>query len=120
MNSLWTISRNSMYLLFSMFLLNSCSSTSEKTEPKVHIVEIKDMRFQPAEITVQKGDTVVWKNKDFVAHDVAEEATQVWSSSVIPNDGSWSMVVTESADYFCTIHQVMKGKIVVKEQGREE
>lgn len=104
-----------MYLLFSMFLLNSCSSASEKTEPKIHTVEIKEMKFQPAEISVRKGDTIVWINKDFVAHDVTEEATQAWSSSVIPNGGSWSMAVTESADYFCTIHQVMKGKIVVEE-----
>ena len=28
--------------------------------------------------------------------------------------GSWSMVVTEGADYYCSIHVVMKGKLTVE------
>ncbi len=31
------------------------------------------MKFNPAEITVQKGDTVIWKNNDMVAHCVRKK-----------------------------------------------
>ena len=31
------------------------------------------MQFQPAVLTIKKGDTVTWINKDFVDHDVTEE-----------------------------------------------
>jgi plastocyanin len=109
-----SILKNCIYLLFSIFLLNSCSGETEKHEPRVYTVEIKQMKFQPSELIVQKGDTVVWINKDIVAHDVTEELSKAWTSSVMPVGKSWSLVVTQSADYYCSIHVVMKGKLLVK------
>ena len=81
---------------------------------KVYNVEIKQMQFQPATLTLQKGDTVVWINHDIVAHDVTEETSKLWASGPLAPGASWSLVVTESADYYCSIHVVMKGKIVVQ------
>ena len=103
-----------IFLLCSVFLLNSCDTETEKITPKVHTVEIKQMKFQPAELMVQKGDTVVWINNDIVAHDVTEEPGKAWTSSVMPVGESWSLVVTQSADYYCSIHVVMKGKLIVQ------
>ena len=65
-------------------------------------------------LTVHAGDTVIWVNHDMVAHCVTEEITKAWTSDKIPNDSSWKMIVKKSADYFCAIHQVMKGKIIVE------
>jgi plastocyanin len=79
-----------------------------------HTVEIKQMKFNPAELQVSKGDTVVWVNHDIVAHDVTEERAKKWTSSLIPSNASWQMVVSQSADYYCSIHVVMKGKLIVK------
>ena len=78
-----------------------------------HTVEIKQMKFDPAELIVQKGDTVVWINNDMVIHDVTEQYAKEWTSSPIPLKKSWQMVVTQSSDYYCSLHVVMKGKIVV-------
>ena len=103
-----------IFSLCSVFLLNSCDTETEKIIPKVHTVEIKQMKFQPAELIVQKGDTVVWINNDIVAHDVTEEPSKAWTSSLMPVGKSWSLVVTQSADYFCSIHVVMKGKLIVQ------
>jgi len=72
------------------------------------------MEFHPAELIVQSGDTVVWVNRDIVAHDVTEESTKAWTSSAITTGQSWSLVVAKSVDYYCSIHVVMKGKLVVK------
>lgn len=109
-----SILKNCIYLLFSIFLLNSCASETGKHKPRVYTIEIKQMKFQPAELVVQKGDTVVWINNDIVAHDVTEESSKVWTSSLLPVGQSWSLVVTQSADYYCSIHMVMKGKLVVQ------
>lgn len=103
-----------------MFLLNSCTAPEERAqkiqEPvhKVYNVEIKQMQFQPAELTVQKGDTVVWTNNDIVTHDVTEEKSKLWTSGPLAAGQSWSLVVKESADYYCSIHVVMKGKLLVQ------
>ena len=78
-----------------------------------HTVEIKQMKFNPAELKVSKGDTVVWVNNDIVAHDVTEERAKKWTSSPIASNASWQMVVSQSADYYCSIHVVMKGKLIV-------
>jgi plastocyanin len=72
------------------------------------------MKFEPAELKLHKGDTVLWINKDITEHDITEEVGKKWSSSKIPVNKSWYKVVKESADYFCSIHVVMKGKLLVE------
>lgn len=106
--------KNSTYLLFFLFLFHSCTSTPEKVIHKQYKVDIKQMQFQPAELTLQKGDTVVWTNHDIVTHDVTEETGKLWTSGPLAPGESWSLVVIESADYYCSIHVVMKGKLIVQ------
>jgi len=98
-------------LLLLMSGLNACGPSQP---PKTYTVEIKNMAFVPADITVNKGDTIVWVNHDMMAHDVTEQTSKVWSSGPIQADSSWKMPVTDEADYFCSIHVVMKGKIELK------
>jgi plastocyanin len=88
------------------------NSPARKSE--VHIVEISQMKFQPSEIRVHKGDKVRWINLDITDHDIMEQKTKAWASSRLASGQSWSMVVTQSADYYCNLHQVMKGKIIVE------
>jgi plastocyanin len=90
------------------------SASMQNHDPMVHVVEIKQMKFQPAEIKVHKGETVIWINKDITDHDVTEQSTKAWTSSPLAAGASWSMVMTQSADYYCNLHQVMKGKIIVE------
>jgi plastocyanin len=97
-----------------VFVLISCSGPKEKTIPKSYTVEIKAMQFQPAELSVQKGDTVRFVNQDMLVHNVTEEKTKAWSSQSLATGDSYKMVVNESSDYYCSLHPVMKGKLVVK------
>ena len=89
--------------------------TRQEDDPKTHIVEIRQMKFEPAEIKVHKGDKVLWINKDITNHDVTELSQKAWASSPLTTGQSWSMTVTQSEDYFCNLHQVMKGKIILEE-----
>jgi len=87
----------------------------QSEEPKTHVVEIIQMKFEPAEVKVHKGDRVLWINKDITNHDVTELSKKAWASSPLSTGQSWSMTVTKSEDYFCNLHQVMKGKITLEE-----
>ena len=71
------------------------------------------MQFQPAVLTIKKGDTVTWINKDFVDHDVTEEKLRAWKSPILKAGKKFSRVITASTEYFCSIHVVMKGKLKV-------
>jgi len=110
---------NSLILAFPLFILSSCSTSPEKTAPakytpKTFRVEISQMKFQPATITVHQGDTVEWINKDMVAHDVTQVPNSTWTSSSLAPGKSWKMAVAESDDYYCSIHVVMVGKLIVQ------
>lgn len=72
------------------------------------------MKFNPAVLTLKKGDTVTWINNDFTDHDITEEKSNAWKSPVLSQRKSYSRVINFSADYFCSIHVVMKGKLKVK------
>ena len=101
-----------MAMGFSVLLMVGCSSPSDHGLPKTYTIEISSMKFQPASLEVQKGDTVIFLNKDMVSHDVTEEQHKSWSSSVLSPGQSYKLVVTKSADYYCSIHPVMKGKLI--------
>ncbi|MCE7992664.1 MAG: plastocyanin [Roseivirga sp.] len=82
--------------------------------PVTHVVVIKGLKFLPYELTIRKGDTVKWINKDLVKHDVTEETNQTWTSGVMNKEDVWKMAITETTDYFCTLHVIMKGKLIVE------
>jgi len=104
------------YFVLIVFILTLVGAGCNLTphQPKTFSVEIKDMKFVPDIITIGKGDTIIWINKDMVAHNVTEESANTWSSGPIAAEGSWKMAVNNKAGYFCSIHTVMKGKIKLK------
>jgi plastocyanin len=100
-------------MLPAIFLL-ACHLASEKATPAKHVIDIKEMRFQPAELVVHAGDTVEWINHDIVDHDITEEKTKEWHSDVLKKGQSWKTAINKTTDYYCSIHVVMKGKIIIK------
>lgn len=101
-------------LAFFMLLFQLQSVPSGKNIPRVHIVEIKGMRLIPEALTVKKGDTVIWINKDMVTHNVTEK-TGAWASPPILRNKQWKRKILSDIDYFCSLHPVMKGRIEVKQ-----
>ena len=100
--------------MLSVFLLSAVLINSELARPKTHTVQISQMQFKPASITVAKGDTVIFVNNDFVTHDVTEISGAAWKSPALAPGDSWLMTVSQTAGYFCSYHPTMKGKIIVK------
>lgn len=80
--------------------------------PTTHIVTIYQMKFDPQNIKVKKGDIVEWVNKDFVPHDVTE-IDRKWTSKPLQQGNKFSKVITKDFNYFCSIHLVMKGSVTL-------
>lgn len=116
MNYSFTLLKKGLYLLFMNIFFLCCSTPEQRiiNKTKTYTVQIKQMQFQPAELTVGSGDTVVFVNNDMFVHDVTEEVSKAWSSSQMSPGSKWKMVVTEDANYYCSIHVVMKGKLLVR------
>ncbi|MBF8456909.1 cupredoxin domain-containing protein [Kaistella sp. G5-32] len=94
--------------------LNSKTSSTESADSKAedHLVTIENMKFNPASITVKKGEKVTFVNKDIVAHN-ATEINKLWASPLLQNGQSWTFTPDKTSDYYCSVHLVMKGKIIV-------
>jgi|SRR5579859_2782554 len=79
-----------------------------------HTVTIENMQFHPQELTVRRGDRIVWENKDLFPHTAT--ADKVFDSGSIVSNASWSYVATKRGEYAytCTFHPTMKGKLNVQ------
>lgn len=80
-----------------------------------HLVEIRHLKFGPAELVVSKGDTIVWVNRDAVPHTVAALDSS-WSSGHLASGDSWRLVVEDEVaiGYLCEYHPTMRGSIEVR------
>jgi plastocyanin len=90
-------------------------AASERATPKTHTVTIENMRFQPEALTVTRGDTIVWVNKDLVPHTATSE-NGGFDSRMIQAGKSWTYTVRKKGEfaYVCTYHPTMKAMLRVK------
>ena len=97
----------------SQYIPQGAPSVSAPHSSRVDTVFISEMKFQPEEINITKGDTVIWINNDLVEHCVTEAHNMNWTSHKIAAGSSWKKKIEQDTDYYCAIHLVMKGRIVV-------
>ena len=91
------------------------AAASDRTGPKTHTVTIEGIRFQPPMLTVSRGDTIVWVNKDVVAHTATSKAGG-FDSKTIQAEGSWEYTAGTKGEfaYICAFHPVMKATLRVQ------
>jgi len=78
----------------------------------IHNVSITGFAFVPATITVKKGETIVWTNKDATVHTVTGGDLQ---SSPLGQNQTYSFAYDKigTYSYHCSIHPSMKGTVIV-------
>ena len=79
--------------------------------------------FVPETLTVSKGSTVTWTNKDSTLHTVTSGSPEsgnsgtgtVFDSSYLAAGKTFQhqFNIAGTFDYYCTLHPYMKGKVVV-------
>lgn len=80
---------------------------------KIINITIANFAFNPANVSISKGDTVKWTNDDQVPHQIAIMGS---NSQVLNTGESYSITfeVAGSFDYHCNIHPSMTGNVTVK------
>ena len=100
-------------------LLSLGGSVGAATEPATqgaqHTVVLENMQINPPQLTVHRGDRIVWVNKDLFPHTVTA-TNKTFDSGSIEAGSSWSWVAASSGEfpYGCTFHPTMKGTVKVQ------
>lgn len=81
-----------------------------------HLIEILGFKFVPSDLSVQRGDTVVWVNRDIVPHTATFSRDSGWKSGPLQQGDSARYVAQSEGEepYFCEFHPSMVGKLVVE------
>jgi plastocyanin len=104
-----------LLVTFGLILCTMVVFAVDQRKPRTHTVTIEGMRFRPEMLTVERGDTIVWVNKDLVPH-TATSKTGNFDSKDIQVDKSWKYTTQKKGDfaYICTFHPTMKAMLRVK------
>jgi len=112
-------------------LLLSAPGAFAGNPPEVTI-EIQNLKFSPAVLTLPVGSTVHWRNHDETPHDVTSGTSIIgraarglkktkfpdghFSSGLFPKDASFSFTFDQKGEYpfYCNIHPFMIGKIIIE------
>ncbi|HET7758209.1 MAG TPA: cupredoxin family copper-binding protein [Steroidobacteraceae bacterium] len=80
-----------------------------------HTVTIDGVQYSPPELTVRRGERIVWVNKDPFPHTVTAAAGQFDSGSIAAG-ASWTFRAAKRGEYAygCRFHPTMKGTIHVQ------
>ena len=78
-------------------------------------VNIDNFAFSPKTVTVSAGSSVTWRNRDDVPHKIQSADNRFKGSPLLDTKGVYSVDFKQSGEYpyFCSLHPVMQGKIVV-------
>lgn len=93
---------------------NTNPNPNPNPNPSAIDINITGMSF-PATTTVKVGTTIVWKNKDAMAHTVTSDNGTTFSSGNLAAGADYSFKASSAGSfpYHCNYHSGMKGTIVV-------
>ena len=87
-------------------------ATADTSKSKTHVVEIQKFKFGRQDLSVRRGDVIVWVNKDIVPH-TATAQNGSWDTGNIEPGGRAQTVVTDDffRRYLCSYHGSMTGQV---------
>lgn len=104
---------------FLAVLLSQLSSSAKEADIQKRSVqvEISGFAFVPAQLTIKKGQSVIFTNKDSTPHTVSPDKGAVFADSgrLLKNESKTITFDTSGKQqYFCQIHPSMKGTVIVR------
>ena len=87
------------------------------SDSKTVYVSIENMSFSNETITIKSGDTIVWTQNDATPHTVSRSGgPEMFDSGLLRQGQNFSYTFTRAGDYLykCSIHPIMRGKIIVE------
>ena len=80
-------------------------------------VSIDNFAFTPAEITIHRGDSITWTNRDDIPHTITDAAhPPTFRSQALDTDDTVSFTFDKPGvfRYFCSLHPHMQASVIVK------
>lgn len=121
-------------LIGAISVLSACGSSeaepSTSAAAKGTTVTTKLLAFEPAELTVKAGTTVVWKVSDSVGHTVTTGTFELGGDGLRTSENpdgridkpigagkeaSYTFTEPGTYTYYCSIHKGMSGEVTVTE-----
>lgn len=90
---------------------------SSAAAPTAPAVVIDNFAFGPPTLTVPRGTTVTWTNKDDEPHTVVNaDDPKLFKSSALDTGDTFTFTFSKPGTfkYFCTIHPRMQGTVIVQ------
>ena len=90
-------------------------SASAADAKSAYHVDIRNFAFSPPQLSVPAGSRIVWTNRDDEPHVVVSTSGAFKASPALDTNDSFAVVLDKPGTYayFCGIHPMMVGKIVV-------
>lgn len=87
--------------------------------PAANSISINNFSFQPAVLVVTAGTKVTWRNHDSTPHTVTSADKRFASSAGLDTGDQYSFKFDKPGSYvyFCSLHPMMVGKIIVQAAG---
>ena len=96
-------------------VLALCAFSAASAQPGTVTVKISNLTFGPQTVTVPVGTTITWINQDDLPHTVTAVDRSFRSRALDTGDSfSFSFAKPGEYAYFCSIHPMMTGKVVVR------
>jgi plastocyanin len=86
-----------------------------QSDPPARQITIDNFTFAPQQISVAPGTTITWTNNDDVPHTVVGTHQEFRSKALDTGDKfSFTFAKPGGYEYFCSVHPMMTGKIIVQ------
>ena len=96
-------------------LLSVSAAAPKSDDAKSHKVTIKNLKYDPAKLSIKPGETVIWVNKDNNDHTVTSDDGQTLKSDNLGSEDSYRHTFDKAGQfkYHCKYHPRMKGLVTV-------
>jgi plastocyanin len=97
-----------------LLLVGAAAPARSPAQTETARVEIRDQGFNAASVTVKPGTTVTWVNRDDDTHTVTSTIDAFRSPGLDPDETfSYTFTKPGTYEYYCTLHPLMTGKVIV-------
>jgi plastocyanin len=103
-------------LAIALTVLGAAASPVVAPAPSVrHVITMTPESYRPGDLTVQRGDTIVWRNTDIVVHTATSRSGAFDSGRIRAGKTfAWIAKDTGRFAYICTKHKLMRGTLTVQ------
>jgi plastocyanin len=84
-------------------------------KPATLSIDISRFAFEPKEVTIAPGTTIIWTNHDESPHTVTSQH-KTFSSRALDTDDTYEYTFNREGDfdYYCAVHPFMNGVVHVR------